>query len=161
MPSPQLVEVDDWIRSGKLAWVQPGEGEREPAYSGRVLVPRLRHLLSLRSTSTFVVKGDGRTQQNCDPVWLAGKRMVPDIAIDFGDGHRTAYEVKFFRGVTSALKEAIGQAAIYRTGHYETSRVLLVSLDGNSHISPEDLQKINRSFSRETIQCFQIFRHDY
>ena len=92
-----------------------------------------------------MVKGDGDGQQACDPVFLARRHFIPDVSITDVRGMKTAVEVKFFDGRSARLKEAMGQALIYLSGHYEAARVLLISSDGNRYLSSQDLKKLSDS----------------
>lgn len=104
-----------------------------------------------------VVKGDGPSQQSCDPVILGGKRYVPDISLIQTGGERTALEVKFFDGRASKLKEAMGQALIYLSGNYDSVRVLLVSATGKSNLSDSDILALNDAVPGARFGCFELF----
>jgi hypothetical protein len=139
-----------------MKWQAPTHGEREPNYSGRVLVPRLRHLLSLEPGLSAVVKGDGSSQQNCDPVWIAGRRLVPDITVDASGKGKMAFEVKLFSGKSHALKEALGQALLYLSGNYDSVRVVFVSTTGGTHFSSGELDRLNAAFPDQLISCVEL-----
>lgn len=147
---------DSWVNSSRLRWEPSLPKEREPQYSGRVLVPRLRWLVSMEQDFSAVVKGDGIGQQSCDPVFLGGKRYVPDISMLGSGGERTAIEVKFFDGKASRLKEAMGQALIYLSGNYDTVRVLLVSITGQPNLSDTDMKTLNDAVPGARFGCHEL-----
>ena len=152
----QNVLIDSWVDNGRLKWEKPLEGEREPQYSGRVIVPRLHWLKSMESGFSAVIKGDGPGQQGCDPVFLGGRRFIPDISVIHQSGSRLAIEVKYFDGSAAKLKEALGQAVIYLAGNYDSARVFLVSISGDPHFSRTDLARINSSIEGTRFSVHEI-----
>lgn len=154
----QTAVIDSWIENGRLKWEEPLKGEREPQYSGRVIVPRLQWLKSMERDFSAVIKGDGPGQQGCDPVFLGGKKFIPDISVIGQSGSRLAIEVKYFDGSAAKLKEALGQAVIYLAGNYDTARVLLVSQSGKASFNSSDLARINRSVEGNCFAVYEICR---
>ena len=152
----QAALIDSWVENGRLKWEKPLAGEREPQYSGRVLVPRLQWLKSRESGFSAVIKGDGPGQQGCDPIFLGGKRFIPDISVLHQSGFRLAVEVKYFDGSSAKLKEALGQAVIYLAGNYDSARVFLISVNGEAHFSDGDLARINSSIDGNRFVVHEI-----
>lgn len=150
--------IDSWVKNGRLKWEKPLKGEREPSYSGRVIVPRLQWLKDMEDGFSAVIKGDGPGQQGCDPVYLGGKRFIPDISVVQQSGMRLAIEVKYFDGSAAKLKEALGQAVIYLAGNYDASRVFLVSLNGVKSFKDADLARINDSILGERFAVHEIYK---
>lgn len=147
---------DQWLVDKKIPWKPPDRGEREPSYSGRVLIPRIRHLANLERLGQFVVKGDGATQQGCDPILVAGRRLFPDISIQDSEKTKVAIEVKYVEGSIDPVKQAIGQAVLYLSGNYQAARVLFISKDGTRHFGSSELDRVNQYFPGGELQFFEL-----
>ena len=139
-----------------MKWEKPLKGEREPQYSGRVILPRLQWLKSMENGFSAVIKGDGPGQQGSDAVFLGAKRFIPDISVIHESGSRLAIEVKYFDGSAAKLKEALGQAVVYLAGNYDSARVLLVSMNGAPHFSRSDLARISSSIEGTRFAVHEI-----
>ena len=108
-----------------------------------------------------MVKGDGPGQQSCDPVYLGGKRFIPDISMIENSSNRIALEVKFFDGRASKLKEALGQSLIYLSGSYDLVRVLLVSLSGKPSLRASDLSTLNDAAPGAQFRIYELFDRNH
>lgn len=155
-PDSQNALIDSWVENRRLKWEKPLTEEREPQYSGRVIVPKMQWLKSMESGFSAVIKGDGPGQQACDPVFLGGKRFIPDISVIHQSGSRLAIEVKYFDGSSAKLKEALGQAVIYLAGNYDSARVFLVSTNGEPHFGTADLARLNSSIAGNRFVVHEI-----
>ncbi len=148
--------LDKWLFDERIRWEPPSRGEREPTYSGRVIIPKIRHLARLEGLENLVVKGDGPHQQGCDSVLIAGRRVIPDISIQLSQATKLAVEVKYVDGSIDPVKQAIGQAVLYLSGSYRASRVLFISKDGTRKFTSRELDRMNDYFPGGELKFFEI-----
>ena len=137
-----------------LVWPQVQEGENEPAYTGRAILPRLVELISELNHPGLKLRGDGFEAP--DYVTLGNLTFTPDVAFSHNHSRELAVECKFVSSgaVNNRIATALGQASLYKTLGYKASMLVLVgkgkihALDGGT---TESLEKLGSSLGIDVI----------
>lgn len=99
----------------------PRDSEREPDFTGRVLLPWLTIWVKGLNHPGLYVRGDGGP--SVPPITWQGITIFPDLVIVDGPSKYVALEVKVISDVDpgGSLTKAVGQSVLYAKLGYENS----------------------------------------
>lgn len=101
----------------------PRDGEHEPNYTARCLLPPVRVALDELRIPGLLAAGDGGTP--VQPVPLFGLLFYPDLTVRYHGAAILAIEVKYL-GRQNSVATALGQAYLYRRAGYRHTGAFLV-----------------------------------
>lgn len=110
----------------------PCDAEREPVFTGRVLLPWLTFWVKGLNHPGLYVRGDGGP--SVPPITWEGITIFPDLVIVDGPSKYVAIEVKVISDVDpgGSLTKAVGQSVLYARLGYENSVGMIFDIRGSS-----------------------------